>query len=82
METSHKYKVAGHVIVITLPEGYDRDQYLSPYEPFAYDGHNEEPLVTLNIKLTDNLRNIADGKVKEIFNEEAPASNNCSNRSL
>lgn len=72
METSHKYKVAGHVIVITLPEGYDRDQYLSPYEPFAYDGHNEEPLVTLNITLTDNLRNIANGKVKEIFNEEAP----------
>ena len=72
METSHKYKVAGHTFVISLPEGYDRDKYLSPYEPFACDGSDEQPLITLRIALTDNLKEKAEGNVKEIFNDEAP----------
>lgn len=72
METSHKYKVAGHTFIITLPEGYDKEKYLSPYEPFACDESDEQPLITLRIALTDNLKENADGNVKEIFNDEAP----------
>lgn len=72
METSHKYKVAGHTFIIILPEGYDKETYLSPYEPFACDESDEQPLITLRIALTDNLRENADGNVKEIFNDEAP----------
>ena len=75
METSHKYKVAGHTFVISLPEGYDREKYLSPYEPFACDGSDEQPLITLRIALTDNLKEKAEGNVKEIFNDEAPYLN-------
>lgn len=72
MEISHKYTVAGHTFVISLPEGYDKEKYLSPYEPFADDDTSRQPLITLRIELTDNLRGAADGEVKEIFNDEAP----------
>ena len=30
METSHKYTAAGHTFVITLPDGFEGDEYLSP----------------------------------------------------
>ena len=72
METSYKYTVAGHTFSITLPEGFEQENYLSQYLPFADEGSESQPIISLNVQITDNLRNKADGKVKEIFNEEAP----------
>ena len=72
MKSSHKYTVAGHTFIITLPEGFESGQYLAPYAPFASDASEDEPLITLNVALTENLKNVAKGKVKEIFNDEAP----------
>ena len=72
MESSHKYTVAGHTFVITLPEGFRQETYLSPYSPFASEESSDEPLITLHVALADNLKNVAKGKVKEIFNDEAP----------
>ena len=72
MESSHKYTVAGHTFVITLPEGFRQETYLSPYSPFASEESSDEPLITLHVALANNLKNVAKGKVKEIFNDEAP----------
>lgn len=72
METSHKYTAAGHTFVITLPDGFERDEYLSPYAPFAAEENAEDPLFTLRICVEDNIKDIAEGKVKEIFNDEPP----------
>ena len=47
MESSHKYTVAGHTFVITLPEGFRQETYLSPYSPFASEESSDEPLITV-----------------------------------
>lgn len=70
MENSYKYTVAGHTFRIILPEGYTDEMYLDQYSSFASEG--EEPLFTLRVSLTDSLREAACGKVKDIFNDEAP----------
>lgn len=72
METSHKYTVAGHTFVITLPEGFGKEKYLSPYAPFEADESDALPLITLKVTLTDSLKGVAEGTVKEILNDEAP----------
>ncbi|MGM9787232.1 MAG: hypothetical protein ACI3ZS_10415 [Candidatus Cryptobacteroides sp.] len=72
METNiHKYRVAGHVFGITLPEGFDAEEHLSPYEPFRYNGQ-DRPLFTLKALLADSLSSIGPGKVRECLNDEPP----------
>lgn len=72
METSHKYTVAGHTFSISLPEGFEKEKYLSPYSPFEAEESDAQPLITLKVALADNMKDIAQGKVKEILNDEAP----------
>ena len=71
MENSYKYTVAGHTFQVILPEGFSKEEYLAPYEPFAC-GEDREPLFTLNVELTDRLRDTVQGRVRECLNEEPP----------
>ena len=72
METSYKYTVAGHTFVITLPDGIERDEYLSAYTPFTAEENAPDPIFSLKVCLTDSIKEVAEGKVKEIFNDEPP----------
>ena len=72
MENSYKYSVAGHVFRITLPEGYDKEKYLSPYSPFEIADDAQEPLFSLRVEFAGSLKGRLSGEVKEIFNDEPP----------
>lgn len=72
METSYKYTVAGHTFVITLPEGFEGNEYLSAYTPFTAEENAPDPIFSLKVCLTDSIKEVAGGKVKEIFNDEPP----------
>ena len=72
METSYKYTVAGHTFVITLPEGFEGDEHLSAYTPFTAEENAPDPIFSLKVCLTDSIKEVAEGKVKEIFNDEPP----------
>ena len=72
MEKSNKYTVAGHTFEVFLPDGYSKEEYLSPYSPFEVAGADVEPLFRLSLKVTDELRALNPGKVRHCLNEEAP----------
>lgn len=71
MENSYKYTVAGHTFAVVLPEGFDAERYLKPYEPFAA-GPSDTPLFTLSAKVTASLKDVAPGSPLECLNDEAP----------
>ena len=72
MENSYKYTVAGHTFCISLPQGYDKEEYLSPYSPFEDSSSNASPIISLRVEIVPSLRDAVSGKVKDIFNDEAP----------
>lgn len=72
MEISYRYTVAGHTFVIAMPEEYDGKECLSQYSPFSSACGDDVPLMTLRVAFTDNLRSVARGELKDIFNDEAP----------
>ena len=72
MENSYKYSVAGHTFCISLPQGFSKEKYLSPYAPFEETSEDVTPSVNLKVEAVDSLRDVVDGTVKDIFNEEAP----------
>ena len=72
MVRSYRYIVAGHAFEICLPEGFDKETYLRPYEPFAAEGQDVEPLFRLEVAVTDSLKALSPGEVLECLNEEAP----------
>ena len=72
MENSYKYSVAGHTFCISLPDGYSKEKYLSPYAPFEEKSVEMVPSVNLKVEVVDSLRGVISGTVKDIFNEEAP----------
>ena len=72
MENSYKYSVAGHTFCISLPQGFAKEKYLSPYAPFEDNSVEAVPTVNLKVEVVDSLRGVISGTVKDIFNEEAP----------
>lgn len=72
MENCYKYTVAGHTFCISLPQGYAKEDYLSPYSPFEDSGQDADPIISLKVELVSSLRGSVSGEVKDIFNEEAP----------
>ena len=71
MEKMNKYTVAGHTFGVILPEGYSQEEYLKPYIPFvAEDG--AEPLFTVELALSQTLKELNPGIVRECLNDEAP----------
>ena len=72
MENSYKYTVAGHTFCIALPEGYDKDAYLSPYAPFEINDPAVCPSIRLKVQLVASLRDQVCGTVKDVLNDEAP----------
>lgn len=71
MEKMYKYTVAGHTFAVSLPEGYAQEDYLKPYIPFIC-AEEAEPIFTLRLALSDTLKELAPGKVRECLNDEAP----------
>lgn len=71
MRKSYKYDVAGHLFAVCLPEGFSKEEHLSPYEPFLTEDQGL-PLFTLNVELVDDLRSVAPGHVRDCMNDEAP----------
>lgn len=71
MGKSYKYKVAGHLFNVTLPENVSAEVCLGPYLPFATDTV-DEPLFSLRLEYVDELMDQNPGEVKECLNEEAP----------
>ena len=72
MENSFKYIVAGHAFAVTLPDGFSKEEHLSPYEPFLCDDEAVEPLFRLRVELVDDLHETEPGVVKDVMNDEAP----------
>lgn len=72
MENSYKYLVAGHAFAVTLPEGFSKEEHLSPYEPFLCDDETVKPLFTLKVKFADDLHEALPGQIKDVMNDEAP----------
>ena len=72
MENSYKYVVAGHAFVVTLPDGFSKEEHLSPYEPFLCNDESVTPLFRLRVELVDALRSVNPGEVKDVMNDEAP----------
>ena len=72
MENSYKYVVAGHAFVVTLPEGFSKEEHLSPYEPFLCDDESVKPLFSLRVEFADDLHDANPGVVKDVMNDEAP----------
>ena len=72
MENSFKYIVAGHAFAVTLPEGFTKEEHLSPYEPFLCDDESVDPLFRLRVEFVDDLHEAEPGTVKEVMNDEAP----------
>ncbi len=71
MGNSYKYKVAGHVFGVVLPESLTQEGVLQPYLPFGYQG-DELPLFLLRMEFTDELQKYSEGCNMECMNEEAP----------
>ena len=71
MENLFRYKVAGHIFEVSLPDGYSESEHLSSYVPFRTDD-NSKPLFTLRLQETESLRALNPGKVMECLNDEAP----------
>ncbi len=57
MEKMYKYKVAGHVFAVSLPQGYTQEEYLKPYIPFVCED-DSDPLFTLRLEMADSLREL------------------------
>ena len=72
MENSNKYIVAGHAFAVTMPDGFSKEEHLSPYEPFICDDESVQPLFTLRVELVDDLHDVNPGSVKDVMNDEAP----------
>lgn len=72
MENSYKYTVAGHTFCISLPQGFDKEIYLSPYSPFEDDSQESAPIINLKVQTVPSLKGSVNGTVLDIFNEEAP----------
>ena len=72
MENSFKYIVAGHAFAVTLPEGFTKEEHLSPYEPFLCVDELVEPLFRLRVEFVDDLHSAEPGDVKDVMNDEAP----------
>ena len=72
MENSYKYTVAGHTFCISLPQGFNKETYLSPYAPFEDNDPDSAPIIRLRVETAVSLREKVNGDVKDIFNEEAP----------
>lgn len=72
MENSNKYIVAGHAFAVTMPDGFLKEEHLSPYEPFICDDESVQPLFTLRVELVDDLHDVNPGSVKDVMNDEAP----------
>lgn len=72
MENSYKYTVAGHTFCIALPQGYDKETYLSPYLPFEDERPEAEPVISLKVEIVDSLRGRLRGSLKEFLNDEPP----------
>ena len=71
MGNIYKYTVAGHTFAVCLPEEFDPQVHLKPYEPFVESG-DVAPLFVLDLKVTESLRDTVPGKVRECLNDEAP----------
>lgn len=71
MRKSYKYSVAGHVFVVSLPDGFSKEDCLRPYEPFI-DASSSEPLFSLTVELTGDLHAVSPGDVVDCMNEEPP----------
>ncbi len=71
MENSYKFKVAGHIFMVTLPEGLAAEAVLRPYLPFMVQT-DEAPIYTLRLEYSDDLKSLDTGEVKECLNDEAP----------
>ena len=72
MGNSFKYLVAGHAFVVTLPDGFSKEEHLSPYEPFLCDDESVQPLFSLRVEFAESLRDLNPGVVKDVMNEESP----------
>ena len=72
MENSYKYVVAGHAFAVTLPDGFSKEEHLSPYEPFLCDDESVQPLFSLRVDFADDLHDVNPGKVNDVMNDEAP----------
>ncbi len=71
MENSYKFKVAGHVFGVVLPEGLTAGEVLQPYLPFIYNGESEQ-IFSLHMEFTDDLPSLYSGWEMENMNDEAP----------
>lgn len=71
MEKSYKYEVAGHLFEVIMPENINAEEYLGPYQPFAA-ASDAEPIFTLTVRYSDDLRSTDPGDVRECLNDEAP----------
>lgn len=71
MEKSYKYEVAGHLFEVIVPENVNAEEYLGPYQPFAA-ASDAEPIFTLTVRYSDDLRSTDPGDVRECLNDEAP----------
>ena len=72
MENSYKYLVAGHAFSVSLPDGFSKEEHLSPYEPFLCNDDSVAPLFNLSVEFVDDLHEVAPGQVKDVMNDEAP----------
>ena len=72
MENSYKYVVAGHAFAVTLPDGFSKEAYLAPYEPFLCNDEAIMPLFKLRVEFADDLHEANPGAVKDVMNDEAP----------
>jgi hypothetical protein len=72
MENSNKYIVAGHAFAVTMPDGFLKEEHLSPYEPFLCNDESVQPLFTLRVELVGDLHDVNPGSVKDVMNDEAP----------
>lgn len=72
MENSYKYLVAGHAFSVSLPDGFSKEEHLSPYEPFLCSDESVHPLFHLRVEFVDDLHDVAPGEVKDVMNDEAP----------
>ncbi len=71
MEKSYKYEVAGHLFEVIMPESVQAEEYLGPYQPFA-SASDEDPIFTLTVKYSEDLKSTDPGDVRECLNDEAP----------
>ena len=72
MENLYKYTVAGHTFAVILPDDFSEEEYLSSYLPFTEKDSQVEPLFTLKLEMSDSLKELNCGVVRECLNDEAP----------